>query len=183
MEGHCPFAPRNTTSCYHHPLPHLLRWPQPLSLFLLFPPSVFLCIVSWVILKKKKKPSKYIKPLLCSQSSSDFPFTGVKSKLPTTHLQGPAILWTLFVSVYSSHRELAASPTCWAHSFSRPITFAVLSAWNILYPHSPMAHPLILFRSVLRCSVFIKDLPGCCHYSFLHHALFFFRGWIPCHLV
>lgn len=64
-----------------------------------------------------------------------------------------------------------------------PLHLLFFSAWNILYPHSPMAHPLILFRSLLRCSVFIKDLPGCCYYSFLYHALFFFIGWIPCHLV
>ena len=53
-------------SC-HHPLPHLLTWPQLLSLFLLFPPSVFLMHSFQGNLEKKKKQNP---PNISSQISA-----------------------------------------------------------------------------------------------------------------
>lgn len=170
-------------SC-HHPLPHLLKWPQLLSLFLLFPPSVFfLCIVSRVILKKKKNP-----PNISSQISAlNLPVTSHSlewSPNSLRHIYKARLFYGPCLYLFTPGTENLLLLQHVEHSPSPgPLHLLFFSAWNILYPHSPMAHPLILFRSLLRCSVFIKDLPGCCYYSFLYHALFFFIGWIPCHLV
>ena len=80
MVNHCPFAPCDTMPCCHHLLPHLLKWPQWLSVLLLFPPSICFSHTIQGSLKEKSNINP-IRPLLCSQLSNGFPLTGVKSKL------------------------------------------------------------------------------------------------------